>query len=412
MPSSLLQELGASRERVAGLDPSTYSPDDAAAVVTALASLGKACSAARARFAARAAAGGVHRKKGYADADDWLASESGTSTVEARRELETTKKVAQCPATADALANGELTLTQAGEIANTEEACPGSEGEMLELAHNKPLRRLKEEARKRRLEAMNAEDLARRQRRARSFRRWPDEDGMICGSFRLPPAEGLAVLSRIDAEADRIRREAKARGEEEPWEAHAADAFVKIVMGGSRPSDRKSDVVFVCDMRAYRRGHAENGEVCHVIGGGPVPVSDVRDEMDTNDPFIKVVLHDGVRVHLIKHFGRYLKAEVRTALDLGPPPSFEGRQCGCGCGKLYKLQNDHVDPLANGGPTSLDNLQPRTPSEHAAKTAADRQAGRLGQRRRQAAGARPSRGSRGARTGTATPSEVGEKPSP
>jgi hypothetical protein len=77
------------------------------------------------------------------------------------------------------------------------------------------------------------------------------------------------------------------------------------------------------------------------------------------------------------HFGRHLKAEVRTALELGRAPEFDGPRCSCGCGKRYKLQNDHVRPLAAGGPTCLANLQPLVPGEHVEKTARDRRAGLL-----------------------------------
>ena len=72
------------RESLAAVEPGVYSADDAARAVVELAATRKACEAAEARLAARAAAGGVHRRLGFADASDWLAKVSGSTTREAR----------------------------------------------------------------------------------------------------------------------------------------------------------------------------------------------------------------------------------------------------------------------------------------------------------------------------------------
>ena len=54
-------------------------------------------------------------------------------------------------------------------------------------------------------------------------------------------------------------------------EAHAADALVSLAEGRLQTGrgGRKTDVAIVCDLRAYRRSHAHDGEPCHVIDGGP-----------------------------------------------------------------------------------------------------------------------------------------------
>ena len=106
----------------------------------------------------------------------------------------------------------------------------------------------------------------------------------------------------------------------------------------------------------------------------------VKDAVD-DDAFIKAVLHDGVKIDTVKHFGRHISAALRTALELGPPPHFGGVRCGDGCGKQHKLQWDHINPVANGGPTQFTNLNPRVPREHADKTKRDRRAGLLGRLR-------------------------------
>jgi hypothetical protein len=114
----------------------------------------------------------------------------------------------------------------------------------------------------------------------------------------------------------------------------------------------------VCDVHAYQRGFTVDGETCHVVGGGPVPVRVARNLFES--AFVKLITHDGVRIDSVCHLGRYKKAELRTALELGDPPEFNGVTCSeLGCGRRYGLQWDHLDPVANNGPTSRTNLDPK-----------------------------------------------------
>ncbi|MBV8303678.1 MAG: HNH endonuclease, partial [Acidimicrobiia bacterium] len=71
-------------------------------------------------------------------------------------------------------------------------------------------------------------------------------------------------------------------------------------------------------------------------------------------------------------------AELRTALELGTPPDFDGVTCSVqGCNRRHGLEWDHTDPVANGGPTSYTNLSPKCWPHHREKTLQDRRAGLL-----------------------------------
>jgi hypothetical protein len=286
-----------------------------------------------------------------------------------------------CPHTAEALRIGRLSLEQAAEITKAEQERPGSEAELLELALRSGLSKLKERARKRRLEAIPPEELSRRQHAARRFRHWINDLGNVAFSGEVPPEVGVPIMNRLDAECDRIRRRAKRAAKRtgeavEEREAYAADAFMKMMTTAGAGSGIQADVVFAVDVNAYRRGHAHPGEVCHIVGGGPVPVGIVREI--ANDAFLKVAFHDGVAIHTISHLGRHITAELRTALELGEVPDFDGVTCvEEGCERRHKLEWDHVDPHAHGGPTSFDNLEPRCWPHHRRKTRADALAGIL-----------------------------------
>jgi hypothetical protein len=74
-------------------------------------------------------------------------------------------------------------------------------------------------------------------------------------------------------------------------EVHAADAFVRMVAGPGARTVGRVDVVYVCDLSAAARGHTHGDELCHVVGGGPVPVSVVREA--AVGAFVKVAVRDG-----------------------------------------------------------------------------------------------------------------------
>jgi len=358
---------------ISGFDPALYSGADCAVLAEALAQTEKACAGARARAAARAVACGAHKDRGYADGADWLAQKTGQSRAEARAELGTAGSLADLPATAHALAQGEVSLKEAAEVARGEAERPGSEEELVALAKAQGLGAVKEEVRKRGLEAQRPEDLAERQHAARYFRHWRDELGLVRFSGALPPTVGIGIVNRIEAQAARLRRGA-GPASRDSFDAASADALVKMVAGQGKGPSARADLVVVVDLAAYRRGHAHPGETCHIVGGGPVTVGFAHQV--AKDAFIKAVAHDGVRIDTVAHFGRHIPVELRTALELGEPPGFDGVSCAePGCSRRFGLEWDHVDPVAHKGATSYENIQPLCRPCHWAKTEQDRQAG-------------------------------------
>ncbi|HET9060159.1 MAG TPA: DUF222 domain-containing protein [Acidimicrobiales bacterium] len=361
------------RTALASFDPALVPGDTCAALVEELALVGKACDAAKARAAARAAACGAHKSRGHADAPGWLAAVSGTTTAEAKEAIEVNKALNDLPATAEALAKGEVSMRQAVEIAHTERENPGNEERLLNLAKQSGISPVRDEARRLRLAACNPEDLSRRQREARYFSHWVDNTGMIKFEGALPPVEGTAFVSRVERLAAQSRRKA---ADPEHFKAHAADALVSLVLGapenqGHTPA--RSEVVFLCDLGAFRRGHAESDEPVRLLGGSPVPVGVINAALD--DAFVKAILYYGSEINAVAHFGRHINEQLLTALKLGAPPTFEGAVCATpGCGRRFGLQKDHIVPVAAKGETSYANLQYLCYHCHSDKTERDRKA--------------------------------------
>ena len=371
-------------------DPDLVDLDGCAAAVTMLSRVERVVRAKKAHAARRATYGGVRGRDGSPDAAHWLAQQSGESVSAARAAIETVEALRDCPATRDAVASGDLSLAQAKEIASAELARPGSEDELIALARRTPMATLRDEARKKRLAGVDADELHRRQHRRRRFRTWTNDIGNLAFTGELPPDVGVPIVNRLDAETDRLwraaRRAAGGCGEVvEPREAYAADALAAALAGEGRGHHRTADVVIVVDLKAWRRGEAADGEVCHIVGGGGIPVAVAR--RLAVDAFFKAIIHDGENILTVAHLGRHMKAELRTALDVGPPPDLAGVTCcEAGCGRRHGLQWDHVDPVANNGPTRYSNLKPRCIPHHREKTERDRRAGLLGPRRSESPG--------------------------
>jgi hypothetical protein len=353
--------------------PELLSGADCALLAEDLATTAKACSAASARAAARA----LHCNQGDVE---WVARTSGSTPAQARAALSTVTAAAVCPATSEALASGQVSLTQAKEIVAAEAAVPGSESALLEVAATSGMTGLREEARRVVLGSMDRDELHAEQHRSRSVTHWIDSLGMVAGRFRLPPEVGAPFVNRLDVETDRVRRVARRAGSTEARDAHAADAFVAMTSRGGGKRGSRADVVYVCDLNAAARGHTHADELCHMIGGGPVPVSVVR--AAAVDAFVKVAVRDGTKLDTIVHYGRSIPAELRTALELGDPQRLDGAVCTEeGCDRRYGLELDHDDPVANGGPSSYENLDFKCGPDHWAKTERDRKAGLLGGKR-------------------------------
>lgn len=232
MSSSIVAAAAALREALCGFDPSVFSGDDCARIAEELTKTEKVCAGAGRLAALRASECKAHQARGFNDAADWLAKQTGTTPGQARKSLTNAGKLDDHPDTRDALLAGEVSMDQAGEILDTAGEVPGSEKELLDLAREGDLRKLKEKARDVRLGAMKPEELHQRQVKARSFWAWRDELGMIAFAGALPPESGVPFLTRLEREADRLKKAAKqAGGEVEAWDAYAADALVQMISG-------------------------------------------------------------------------------------------------------------------------------------------------------------------------------------
>ncbi|MBO0732324.1 MAG: hypothetical protein J2P57_23890, partial [Acidimicrobiaceae bacterium] len=212
MAGSVLEAAVMLREALAGFDPRLLSGADCALVAEGLAATEKACAAARTAAGARAIETGAHRERGFADGIAWLACHAGTTSGAARQAVQTAAAVEDCPPAHQALVAGELSLAEAAEIVGTEAEVPGSTEELMAVAKSKGLSAVRDRGRDLRLGGADPTELHDRQHRARRFRHWRDQQGMICFTGALPPEVGVPLVNRIEIETERFRRQARRDG--------------------------------------------------------------------------------------------------------------------------------------------------------------------------------------------------------
>ncbi len=305
-----------------------------------------------------------------------LARAAGTTVGQARRVIETGRRVAAEPRLAQAARKAEISLDQADEIARTSTVAPGCVDDLLNLARNESYGVLKQRARSIRLDTQAGADLAVRQHQARQLCHRVTDLGMIHIEADLEPHIGTPIVNRLEATARRLARKASHNGGQEPFQRHLADALPLIITGaptgpGKRArSDRHTELVVLVSHDVTQRGWQDTkaGERCHIPGIGPIPPQTAK--KIAQDAFLTGVFYDGTDLRHLKRWTRNIPTPVRIALQLGEPPEFNGPVC-VQCGNHYRIELDHQQPHATGGPTSLGNINPLCHQCHTHKTATD-----------------------------------------
>jgi HNH endonuclease len=305
-----------------------------------------------------------------------LARVTGTSVGRAKETVTTGRILRNSDDLSDALRHGEISLDQAAEIARAEESSPGAAPELLAVAQAESFNVLKERSRKAKLEAEQHQDLARRQRDARSARSYSDELGMVNIHLTLEPHVGTPIVARAEAEAARLARAARRNDSPEPFERHQADAYAALLYGSGKGRAKRPELVVLVSYDVAKRGwhDVREGELCKIPGVGPVSPEVAR--TIAQDAFLSDVFYDGVDLRQFARWTRNIPVDVAIALELGPPPSFDGVSC-VDCGNRFRTEFDHDQPHGGKGPASNGNLKPRCWSCHQEKTKLDRKAGRL-----------------------------------
>jgi hypothetical protein len=303
------------------LDPGSLTGREAAELVEGFARIERLACAGRVLCARRVSGTGLWRSNGDRTPAHWLARTSGTSVGEAIGLLAATEQLDALPETEAALRNGDLSGAQVRVIADAAVVARSAESGLVRSAPRLSLAELKENARRAKHAALGSSEADRleRLRQSRHLRTWTDEDGAGCGSWRVTPDAQATIVAAVRALQEKIFRAPRAADDRESAEAYAADALVSLAQGAlltgrsGTGAGSVAKIIIRADAAALARGHAETGEVCEIVGVGPVPVSIVRSWWV--DAFKALVVTDGPSgsdVRSVVHLGRKLTARQRS----------------------------------------------------------------------------------------------------
>lgn len=361
------------------LDPVVIPLREVPAVFDDLVALQKLVEGAVVRMTARYEEAGAWKRSGSKSAEDDIARKTGSSTGQARRNLDTSKRLCNQSKTDDAVRNGDLSPDQAAEVSAGTDASPDDEEELLRTARKERLHTLRRKAAESRAKAdKDREATRRRLHKNRSVRRWNDAEGMGNLLLRLPADAMAEVDAALKPGIDRAYADARDAGSFETWENYAADVVKDLLTrsgggsgggtgGGSRTTagnqavrpDKK--VIALIDVEALNRGHVDGEETCTIAGVGPVSVSAVRALL--SEAFLSIVFTKGVDILNVTHLGRQVTAHQRTAV--------EARGCVCemdGCGSTFRLDIDHVTGWCLTYDTRVEDLAHLCSHCHSLKT--------------------------------------------
>jgi Domain of unknown function (DUF222) len=390
------ERLAAMGELVGRLEPDLVPLPEAPAMWQAFDAVERLATSAKTLLATRVDESGVWQRAGDRSAPEYLARKSGTSLGSARSSLETSKRVRNLPQTRSAMRRGELSRSQADEIAGAAATKPDAERSLLNTAVGSSLSELRERCARTRAAADPDRDATdRRIHTERRLRRWTDAEGAWNLSARGTAGAGSRLNAVLNPIIDELFTAARREGRRESREAYAFDALIELARRhGARPDDpaatpagggpasgtardtsgdagagRRAErtgnpthlALLRVDLEALVRGRVTGDELCEVAGVGPISIRAARDLL--GESIVKLVLTNGVDVANVTHLGRGPTAAQRIAM-LWRSPACEVQ----GCTSSVGIQADHRVPWADDRVTELANLDPLCAHHHRLKT--------------------------------------------
>jgi hypothetical protein len=211
-----------------GFDPDSLTFSEAQAFVRDCTQIEASVSSMKALTAARVAEQSAWKADGYRSAADQLAHEAGMSPANARRTLETGRRLAGQPDVAKAALVGRLSMEQAALVAEGAAANPAKARDLIEQATHGSLPELSEAVARAKAEVTDLEDRRRRIHAKRSLRRWTDRDGAFQAHLYGNPDDGVGLWSAIDPVRRRLIMLRRDRPQRENFDTLDYDALMTI----------------------------------------------------------------------------------------------------------------------------------------------------------------------------------------
>jgi len=310
--------------------------------------------------------------EGAKSISEWLSIETDCAHYEAQSVVLLANQLHHLPVTTAALLSGDLSGTQAVEVARGAIVAPNTETQLLNLSKHATVRDLRDATSRVVAAATDEAERHRQVHKSRYLKSWIDLDGSFNLKARVTAANGALVMAALKPIQDQIFKAARKSGAQERPEAYAADALMALcekannaapaARASATKATRPNAVMHIrVDIDALKRGRTEHGEICEIAGVGPIPVATATEYL--GEAFLKLLVVDGVDIKTVVHMGRHIPAPLRTAVEE------RDRVCQVPtCDMSIGLEIDHIVPFAEGGPASLENLVRLCKRHHLQKT--------------------------------------------
>jgi hypothetical protein len=356
MPAAALvrEAITLLRSALTDAPPDLVTGSDAATMVSLCSEAERVAAAAGSLYARRVDATGAYEATGHLSTASWLASVRGDSLGHAIGVLETGQVLAEAPPAMDAFSQGQLSLAQARQIAESGATDPSTLHELLDSARTESFRDLKARAARAKRRGANEETEAAKEARAqagRYVRTWEPSEGGLRLEAWVAKVDGARLLAGLEAETNAVFTQARDQSRREPLERYRADALVARCTGGPGPKGRSLPRVLVrVDAAALRRGSVDGAETCEIAGVGTVPLASARALLD--DALLNVVVRDGIDISCVTSTKRTVPEALRLALVERDPVCVVP-----GCTATQHLEIHHWQVgHRDRGPTCLANL--------------------------------------------------------
>lgn len=358
---------------VADLDPDDIPAGEAVQLFAEIDRIVRTATAARTLLARRVDDAREWQRRGFRSPEDHLAATTGSSIGEAKRQLQTSRRLRDLPTTRQQMIDGSLSANQTEAIADAAAVNPDAEHDLIAAAGTTNLNELRERAQRAKAAAdPDPEATHRRIHAERRLTRHTDGEGAWNLTARGTAEQGAIVNAVLDPIIDEIFQDNRRTGVRASRDTYAFDGLVEMARrasgtpgadAASSPS-RRTNPRFLgllrIDVEALRRGQVEGDELCEISGVGPIPVRVARGLLE--DSILKLVITRGTDVLNVTSLGRGPTAAMKVALAwTSPTCTVEG------CSRTFS-EVDHREDFARTRHTRLDELDRLCNGHHDLKT--------------------------------------------
>ncbi len=287
------------------------------------------------------------RRHSKGDAQRLVRDELQASKREAKRDVETAARLAELPATSEALESGEIPVGHARLIARASSESPVDEELLIEAANSKPFDEFAQTVKRHQQDVSDddGQSLLDRQRSKRKARIFESSDsGMYVLSGEFDQITGARIATALTAKERQLWHREDPNKRATPQQ-RMADALAELICEPSSGRSAGTDLLVIADFDVLKQ-QLDNPRLAD---GSPIPIVELHRLALEANLLPSIFDTEAQDMWLGRRFRTATEAQ-RIALIA------RDQHCiGCGADPLW-CRAHHIIWWSKNGPTDLDNL--------------------------------------------------------